>query len=52
MEESKKGIKGIIFGRTIVVILAILLQLFALFAAFLWLRDDVFYVYGLSLIHI
>lgn len=46
MEESKKGIKGIIFGRTIVVILAILLQLFALFAAFLWLRDDVFYVYG------
>jgi cardiolipin synthase len=46
MDESKKGIKGIIFGRTVIVVLAILLQLFALFGAFLWLRDDVFYVYG------
>lgn len=46
MDESKKGIKGVIFGRTIIVILAFLIQMLVLFSCFLWLRDDVFYVYG------
>ena len=36
----------IIFGRTTFVILAILVQLFVLLAAFQWLSSQTFYVYG------
>lgn len=46
MDESKKGIRGIIFGRTLFVILAFIIQIGVLLACFQFLRDYVFYVYG------
>lgn len=52
-EAGKKGIKGIktiIYGRTLFVMSAFLVQ-FALFAVmFLWLREYSFYVYGFFVI--
>ncbi|MCD8223353.1 MAG: cardiolipin synthase [Clostridiales bacterium] len=36
----------IIFGRTTFVLLSLLLQIIALFFAFRWLSDHVFYIYG------
>ncbi|MDD3253721.1 MAG: cardiolipin synthase [Lachnospiraceae bacterium] len=36
----------LIFGRTTFLVFAVLMQLGVLFSAFLWLSDNVFYVYG------
>ena len=49
-EIKKKGLKGvktIIFGRTLMVVLAFVIQFLLLTSIYIWLRE-----YSLSLIHI
>lgn len=48
-EMKKKGLKGvktIIFGRTLIVVFAFLIQFALIIASFIWLRDYSFYVYA------
>ena len=48
-EMKKKGLKGvktIIFGRTLIVVFAFLVQFALIIASFIWLRDYSFYIYA------
>lgn len=44
--QGKRGFFRAIYGRTIVVILLLVLQALFILGTFIWLRDYVFYVYG------
>ena len=49
-EVKKKGIKGIktiIYGRTVIVALAILIQFLLLFATYIWIAEYTIFVYGI-----
>ena len=45
-KKGMKGIKTIIYGRTTIVVLAILVQFLLLFLTYFWIRDYTFFVYG------
>ena len=48
-EMKKKGLKGvktIIFGRTLIVVFAFLIQFALIISSFIWLKDYSFYIYA------
>lgn len=45
-KKSIKGIKTVIYGRTLIVILAFLIQFALIIGSFLWLREYSYIVYG------
>lgn len=46
MIKKLRGLLRIIFGRTMYVVLFLVIQIFILMGAFRWLRDDFIYAYG------
>lgn len=45
-KKGLKGVKTIIFGRTLIVVFAFLVQFALIIASFIWLRDYSFYIYA------
>lgn len=46
IEKGKKGFFGLVYGRTAVVVLLLVLQVIILMAGFFWLGEYMYYIYG------
>lgn len=46
IEKGKKGFFGLVYGRTAVVVLLLVIQVIILLAGFSWLREYMYYIYG------